>query len=140
MIAELALAVCVATSAAPAIDTTATVEEAVVQEWEWQGTHLNAYMGVNFDCPQMYAETYYNMPMDDFIQFLYDLGFTGYHYVREDGVHMWHDDTGDYVMVGAYLPTYPRGTVVYTSLGIGKVFDTGYFAYGEDQIDIATIW
>ena len=106
----------------------------------WTGTVLTAEMGVNFDCPQMTAETWYNMPMDSFIQFLYDLGFEGYHWIREDGVHMWTDESGDYVMVGAYLPKYPRGTVVMTSLGVGKVFDTGYFAYGEDHIDIATTW
>lgn len=107
--------------------------------YTWSGAQLTPAMGVNFDCP-LYAETWYNLPMDGLVQFLYDLGWSGYHYVREDGVHMWHDDTGNYVMVGAYLPKYPRGTVVQTSLGMGKVCDTGYFYYGADQLDIATTW
>lgn len=105
----------------------------------WEGTQLTPEMGVNFDCP-MYAETWYNLPMDGLISFLYDLGWTGYHWIRSDGVHMWNDGTGDFVMVGAYLPKYPRGTKLNTSLGPGIVCDTGYFYYGQDQIDIATTW
>lgn len=118
---------------------TAQPAEEPTPRYEWSGPVLTAEMGCNLNGPTG-AETWYNMPMDTFIQFLYDLGFEGYHYIREDGVHMWHDDTGDFVMVGAYLPKYPRGTVVQTSLGQGKVFDTGYFLYGEDQLDIATTW
>lgn len=102
-------------------------------------TPLTAPMGVNFDCP-MAAETWYNLPMEGLIDFLYDLGWEGYHFVREDGVHMWHNSQGDFVMVGAYLPKHPRGSYVETSLGPGIVADTGYFYYGEDQIDIATTW
>lgn len=105
----------------------------------WDGPVLTAYMGVNLDGPSG-VETWYNMPMDGFIQFIYDLGFTGYHWIREDGVHMWNDGTGDYVICGGYLPVRPRGTKVMTSLGPGIVLDTGYFYYGEYQLDIATIW
>lgn len=105
----------------------------------WDGPALTSYMGVNLDGPSG-VETWYNMPMDDFIQFIYDLGFTGYHWIREDGVHMWNDGTGDYVICGGYLPVRPRGTKVQTSLGPGIVLDTGYFYYGEYQLDIATIW
>ena len=105
----------------------------------WDGQVLTAYMGVNLDGPSG-VETWYNMPMDGFIQFIYDLGFEGYHWIREDGVHMWNDGTGDYVICGGYLPVRPRGTKVQTSLGPGIVLDTGYFYYGEYQLDIATIW
>lgn len=105
----------------------------------WDGPVLTAYMGVNLYGPSG-VETWYNMPMDGFIQFIYDLGFTGYHWIREDGVHMWNDGTGDYVICGGYLPVRPRGTKVQTSLGPGIVLDTGYFYYGEYQLDIATIW
>lgn len=105
----------------------------------WDGPVLTAYMGVNLDGPSG-VETWYNMPMDGFIQFIYDLGFTGFHWIREDGVHMWNDGTGDYVICGGYLPVRPRGTKVQTSLGPGIVLDTGYFYYGEYQLDIATTW
>lgn len=105
----------------------------------WDGPVLTAEMGCNLNGPSG-VETWYNMPMDGFIQFIYDLGFTGYHWIREDGVHMWNDGTGDYVICGGYLPVRPRGTKVQTSLGPGIVLDTGYFYYGEYQLDIATIW
>lgn len=105
----------------------------------WDGPVLTAEMGCNLNGPSG-VETWYNMPMDGFIQFIYDLGFEGYHWIREDGVHMWNDGTGDYVICGGYLPTRPRGTKVQTSLGPGIVLDTGYFYYGEYQLDIATIW
>ena len=110
----------------------------IEQAYSWQGPVLTAEMGVN-DGPTG-KETWYDEPMDAFIQFIYDLGFEGTHWIREDGVHMWTDSTGDYVICGAYLPKYPRGTKVHTSLGPGIVLDTGYFYYGEDQLDIATIW
>lgn len=105
----------------------------------WTGPVLTPEMGVNMNGPTG-VETWYDEPMEEFVGFLYDLGWEGYHYIREDGVHIWNDGTGDYVMVGAYLPKYPRGTKVQTSLGPGIVADTGYFAYGEDQLDIATTW
>ena len=36
----------------------------------WDGPALTAYMGVNLDGPSG-VETWYNMPMDGFIQFIY---------------------------------------------------------------------
>lgn len=118
----------------PDLPQTSEVQEAYI----WQGSVLTAEMGVN-DGPTG-KETWYDEPMDAFIQFIYDLGFEGTHWIREDGVHMWTDSTGDYVICGGYLPKYPRGTYVQTSLGPGIVLDTGYFYYGEDQLDIATTW
>ena len=133
MFVELLLAVSILLTPTPAEDSVS------LDSYIWNGTQLTAQMGVNFDCP-MYAETWYDEPMDSFIHFLYDLGWEGYHWIRNDGVHMWHNSDGDFVMIGAYLPKYPRGTYLPTSRGMGIVADTGYFYYGEDQIDIATIW
>lgn len=140
MIAEIAIALGmimlqpIEEPAQPVVQETVTTEA----EYYWDGPVLTAEKGVN-DGPSG-KETWYNMPMDSFIQFIYDLGFEGYHWIRWDGVHMWNDGTGDYVICGGYLPVRPRGTKVQTSLGPGIVLDTGYFYYGEYQLDIATTW
>ena len=141
MIASLALAALVLTAQPQEIaeQPQELPEHTYAYEQEWDGPVLNAYMGCNLYGPSG-VETWYNMPMGAFIDFIYDLGFTGYHWIRWDGVHMWNDGTGDYVICGGYLPKRPRGTKVQTSLGPGIVLDTGYFYYGEEQLDIATTW
>ena len=64
-------------------------------------------------------------------------GKSGYT-VREDGAKV--DDEG-YVIVAANLDRYPRCSVVETSLGLGKVYDTGTFAAtNPEQFDLATDW
>ena len=58
--------------------------------------------------------------------------------VRADGVKV---DQDGYVLVAANLSRYPRCSVVETSLGAGKVYDTGGFAAGNpEQFDLATDW
>ena len=58
--------------------------------------------------------------------------------VREDGVKV---DADGYVLVAANLSRYPRCSVVETSLGPGKVYDTGGFAASNpEQFDLATDW
>ena len=48
---------------------------------------------------------------------------------------------GDYIMVAANLKTYPRGSIIKTSLGMAIVCDTGTFAKRNPyQIDIAVNW
>ena len=55
-----------------------------------------------------------------------------------DGVKI---DQDGYVMVAADLSRYPRCSIVETSLGAGKVYDTGSFvASNPEQFDIATDW
>ena len=79
-------------------------------------------------------ETYYDLPMSGVMAFC---GKTNYS-VREDGVKF--DDEG-YILVAAELSRYPRCSVVETSLGLGKVYDTGSFALtNPEQFDIATDW
>ncbi len=79
-------------------------------------------------------ETYYDLPMKGVMGFC---GGGAYH-VREDGVKV---DQDGYVLVAAELSRYPRCSVVETSLGLGKVYDTGTFATtNPEQFDLATDW
>ena len=84
-------------------------------------------------------ETYYDLPMSLVMQYrLKDGCGDGNYYVREDGVKV---DNEGYVLVAANLNRYPLCSVVQTSLGIGKVYDTGAFAASNpEQFDIATDW
>ncbi|MBQ3293799.1 G5 domain-containing protein [Candidatus Saccharibacteria bacterium] len=79
-------------------------------------------------------ETYYDLPMSGVMAFCGKSGYT----VRDDGAKV--DDEG-YVIVAANLSRYPRCSVVETSLGLGKVYDTGTFAAtNPEQFDLATDW
>lgn len=78
-------------------------------------------------------ETYYDLNMSVVIH----MCGTSYS-VRADGVKV---DQDGYVLVAANLSRYPRCSVVETSLGPGKVYDTGGFAAGNpEQFDLATDW
>ena len=80
-------------------------------------------------------ETYYDLDMHTVMG---NCGGGGYYRVREDGVKV---DKDGYVIIAAHLGNYPRCSVVETSLGEGKVYDTGGFASGNsEQFDIATDW
>ncbi|MBR2587061.1 G5 domain-containing protein [Candidatus Saccharibacteria bacterium] len=79
-------------------------------------------------------ETYYDLNMSGVMGFCGKSDYT----VREDGAKV--DDEG-YVIVAANLSRYPRCSVVETSLGLGKVYDTGTFATtNPEQFDLATDW
>lgn len=79
-------------------------------------------------------ETYYDLNMAGVMGFC---GKSGYS-VRDDGAKV--DDEG-YIIVAANLSRYPRCSVVETSLGLGKVYDTGTFAAtNPEQFDLATDW
>ena len=84
-------------------------------------------------------ETYYDLNMSGVMQlFASECGLEPYYTVREDGVKV---DAEGYVMVAADLDRYPRCSVVETSLGRGKVYDTGTFVISNpEQFDIATDW
>ncbi len=81
-----------------------------------------------------HRETYYDLPMNVVIG---ACGKGGYH-IRSDGAKV---DSDGYILVAANYVSYPRCTVVQTSMGPGKVYDTGGFAarypYG---FDLATDW
>jgi len=79
-------------------------------------------------------ETYYDLPMFGVMSFCGG----GSYSVRADGVKV---DSDGYVLVAADLSRYPRCSVVETSLGLGKVYDTGTFVFANpEQFDLATDW
>ncbi len=82
-----------------------------------------------------HRETYYDLDMGIVMK---NCGAGGYYRIREDGVKV---DADGYVIVAAHLGNYPRCSVVETSLGLGKVYDTGGFAKVHPHgTDIATDW
>jgi uncharacterized protein YabE (DUF348 family) len=82
-----------------------------------------------------HRETYYDLNMSVVMQ---SCGQGGYYSVRPDGAKV---DSQGYVIIAANYNIYPKCSLVETSLGTGKVYDTGGFAarhpYG---FDLATDW
>lgn len=82
-----------------------------------------------------HRETYYDLLMNVVMR---NCGGDGTYTVREDGVKV---DKDGYVLIAAHLGRYPRCSVVETSLGPGKVYDTGSFTSKHpDGFDLATDW
>ena len=111
-----------------------------------QGKPLTAAMGANVytatkgdGTKVARKETYYDLPMSGVMQNAARLCSTQATYsVRADGAKV---DADGYVLVAANLSRYPRCSVVETSLGPGKVYDTGGFASSNaEQFDLATDW
>ncbi|HVI69846.1 MAG TPA: G5 domain-containing protein, partial [Magnetospirillaceae bacterium] len=98
---------------------------------------LSKSKGVNFFIDSQginHRETYYDLKMDIVMRACGG----GAYSVREDGAKV---DSGGYILVAANLNRYPRCSVVETSLGLGKVYDTGGFAsVHPDGFDLATDW
>ncbi len=97
---------------------------------------LSKSKGVNYFVDSKgisHRETYYDLKMDGV------MGFCGGTYsVREDGAKI---DQNGYVLVAANLNRYPRCSIVETSLGLGRVYDTGGFATVHPEgFDLATDW
>lgn len=84
-------------------------------------------------------ETYYDLNMSLVMANAARVcGVASYYTVREDGAKV---DAEGYVLVAAELSRYPRCSVVETSLGPGRVYDTGGFALSNpEQFDLATDW
>jgi hypothetical protein len=79
--------------------------------------------------------TYYDLPMNVVIR---SCGATNTYTVRSDGAKI---DQDGYILVAANYAAYPRCTVVDTSMGPGKVYDTGGFAVRHPYgFDLATDW
>lgn len=82
-----------------------------------------------------HRETYYDLPMSVVMG---ACGAGGRYSVRADGAKI---DKDGYVIVAAHLGNYPRCSVVETSMGPGKVYDTGGFAKAHPHgFDLATDW
>ena len=62
----------------------------------------------------------------------------GNYTVRGDGAKV---DNEGYILVAANLGNYPRCSIVETSMGLGRVYDTGGFAVRHPHgFDLATDW
>lgn len=83
----------------------------------------------------VHRETYYDLNMNVVMQ---SCGQGGYYTVRPDGAKV---DAQGYIIVAANYSNYPKCTLVETSLGTGKVYDTGGFATRHPfGFDLATDW
>ena len=83
----------------------------------------------------VHRETYYDLPMNIVIK---ACGSGGTYTVRADGAKV---DKDGYILVAANYGNYPRCSVVETSMGPGKVYDTGGFATKHPHgFDLATDW
>ena len=81
-----------------------------------------------------HRETYYDLPMNVVINACGGGGYT----VRAYGAKV---DKDGYILVAANYGNYPRCSVVETSMGPGKVYDTGGFAVRHPHgFDLATDW
>jgi hypothetical protein len=102
------------------------------------GNSLTKSVGVNFytDSSNVtHRETYYDLDMSKVMS---NCGQGGRYIVREDGVKV---DAQNYIIVAANLSYYPRCSIVETSLGLGKVYDTGGFVTTyPNGFDIAADW
>lgn len=98
--------------------------------------HLTKQGGVFFYNGK--RESYYNLDMSGVVKIMHQLGFKGEYSIRSDGAKLFDGK----VMIAADLSAYPRGTILYTSLGKSIVCDTGGFVkrYGSSAFDIATNW
>jgi uncharacterized protein YabE (DUF348 family) len=82
-----------------------------------------------------HRETYYDLNMSVVMQ---ACGQGGYYTVRPDGAKV---DAQGYIIVAANFSVYPRCSMVETSLGPAKVYDTGGFAARYPTgFDLATDW
>ncbi len=81
-----------------------------------------------------HRETYYDLPMNVVI----GACGGGTYSIREDGAKV---DRDGYILIAANYGRYPRCSIVETSMGLGKVYDTGGFAkVHPDGFDLATDW
>lgn len=81
-----------------------------------------------------HRETYYDLPMNVVIGACGGGGYT----VRADGAKV---DRDGYILIAANYGNYPRCSIVETSMGLGRVYDTGGFAIRHPHgFDLATDW
>ena len=81
-----------------------------------------------------HRETYYDLPMNVVMGACGGGDYT----VREDGAKV---DAEGYILIAANFGNYPRCSIVETSMGLGRVYDTGGFAVRHPHgFDLATDW
>lgn len=117
------------------IDPDIDESEIVLEEYVWEGTVINSYLGTV--AGPNGKETYYNLNMSGVVKIMESLGYDYTYSIREDGVKMY----GPFIMVAADLNLRPRGSIIKTSLGWAMVCDTGEFVnWNPTQLDIAVNW
>ena len=83
----------------------------------------------------VHRETYYDLEMGRVMQ---SCGQGGRYSVRFDGMKI---DSEGYIIIAANYARYPKCSIVETSAGPGRVYDTGGFvARHPDGFDLATDW
>lgn len=110
-----------------------------VKAYKYKPTKLNKQDGVFWydDGNGLHKETYYNLDMKKVVEKAKSKGIKGPYWETKDGLKMY----GYYIILAANYDTHPYGSVVETSLGFGKVLDTGAFAQDNPtQIDLAVTW
>ena len=81
-----------------------------------------------------HRETYYDLPMNVVMAACGGGDYT----IRSDGAKV---DKDGYILIAANLGNYPRCSIVETSMGLGRVYDTGGFAVKHPHgFDLATDW
>jgi len=114
------------------------VKQTVVLGIKGMGEGLTKAKGALFHTDSkgvVHRETYYDLDMGRVMQ---ACGQGGIYSIRVDGVKV---DADGYVIVAGNYARYPRCSVVETSVGPAKVYDTGGFvANYPDGFDIATDW
>ncbi|MBH1980147.1 DUF348 domain-containing protein [Candidatus Saccharibacteria bacterium] len=81
-----------------------------------------------------HRETYYDLPMNVVMSACGGGDYT----IRADGAKI---DKDGYILIAANLGNYPRCSIVETSMGLGRVYDTGGFAVKHPHgFDLATDW
>lgn len=102
------------------------------------GTGLTAGKGAQYFTDSKgvsHRETYYDLNMSVVMQ---SCGQGGFYTVRPDGAKV---DAQGYIIIAANYSNYPKCSLVETSLGTGKVYDTGGFAARHPHgFDLATDW
>ncbi len=83
----------------------------------------------------VHRETYYDLEMGRVMR---SCGQGGRYTVRFDGMKI---DAEGYIIIAANYARYPKCSIVETSAGPGRVYDTGGFAlHHPDGFDLATDW
>lgn len=120
------------------VTTKEPVKQVEVVGAKTSGNPLTKSKGVNYFTDSngvSHRETYYDLPMSRVMQ---NCGAGGVYTVRSDGAKI---DSDGHVIIAAHLANYPRCSIVETSLGSGKVYDTGGFTSVHPHgFDLATDW
>ena len=122
------------------------IQSVTLEEPQEQIELVGAKSGPNALTKSKGAQTYTDAKGVSHRETYYDLNMSivmgacggGTYTIRSDGAKV---DKDGYILVAAHLGNYPRCSIVETSMGLGKVYDTGGFAARYPHgFDLATDW